>query len=87
MLFVYAVSIHKSQGLEYDSVKIVIANDLEDVISHNVFYTAITRAKKQLHIYWSADTQKTIVNNILKKDANNDIGIIKSLLSNKTKSL
>lgn len=80
----YAVSIHKSQGLEYDSVKIVIANDLEDVISHNVFYTAITRAKKQLHIYWSADTQKTIVNNILKKDANNDIGIIKSLLSNKT---
>ena len=50
MLFVYAVSIHKSQGLEYDSVKIVIANDLEDVISHNVFYTAITRAKKQLHI-------------------------------------
>lgn len=28
----YAVSIHKSQGLKYDSVKIVIADDSEEMI-------------------------------------------------------
>ena len=48
----YAVSIHKSQGLEYESVKIVIADDSEEKITHNIFYTAITRAKKYLNIYW-----------------------------------
>lgn len=38
----YAVSIHKSQGLEYDSVKLVITNEIGESITHNVFYTAIT---------------------------------------------
>ena len=33
----YAVSIHKAQGLEYDSVKIVITDANEADISHNVF--------------------------------------------------
>lgn len=41
----YAVSIHKAQGLEYDSVKIVVTKDAETRISHSIFYTAITRAK------------------------------------------
>lgn len=38
----YAVSIHKAQGLEYKSVKIVITNEVEELITHNIFYTAIT---------------------------------------------
>lgn len=42
----YAVSIHKAQGLEYRSVKIVITNETEERITHNIFYTAITRAKE-----------------------------------------
>lgn len=49
----YAVSIHKAQGLEYDSVKIVITNETEERITHNIFYTAITRAKNKLKVYWS----------------------------------
>lgn len=42
----YAVSIHKSQGLEYESVKIVIFDDSENMINHNIFYTAFIRARK-----------------------------------------
>lgn len=42
----YAVSIHKAQGLEYDSVKIIFPDNNTDQISFNIFYTAITRAKK-----------------------------------------
>jgi len=41
----YAVSIHKAQGLEYDSVKIVITDEFEELVTHNIFYTAITRAR------------------------------------------
>lgn len=57
----YAVSIHKAQGLEYDSVKIVITDEVEELISHNVFYTAITRAKRKLKIYWTKRAQKYIL--------------------------
>lgn len=70
----YAVSIHKAQGLEYDSVKIVITNEIEEQITHSIFYTAITRARKRLKIYWSPETEKTVLEQFkikdLKKDAN-----------------
>lgn len=49
----YAVSIHKAQGLEYDSVKIVITDEVEELITHNILYTAITRTKEKLKIYWT----------------------------------
>lgn len=57
----YAVSIHKAQGLEYDSVKVIIPNSNSEKITHGIFYTAITRAKKRLKIYWSAETMDKIV--------------------------
>ena len=57
----YAVSIHKAQGLEYSSVKVVIPNSNSERISHGIFYTAITRTKDKLKIYWSADTMKKII--------------------------
>ena len=58
----YAVSIHKAQGLEYQSVKVVIPNSNSERITHGVFYTAITRAKEKLKIYWSSETMQSIVN-------------------------
>ena len=57
----YAASIHKAQGLEYKSVKIVIPSYNADKISHSIFYTAITRATERLKIYWSAETMEKIV--------------------------
>lgn len=58
----YAVSIHKAQGLEYQSVKVVIPNSNTERITHGIFYTAITRAKEKLKIYWSAETMQSVVN-------------------------
>ncbi|MEY8371028.1 ATP-dependent RecD-like DNA helicase [Aerococcaceae bacterium 50-4] len=57
----YAVSIHKAQGLEYDSVKIVLSNEVDERVSHNIFYTSITRAKKNLKIYWSPETENKVL--------------------------
>ena len=57
----YAVSIHKAQGLEYNSVKIIIPSYNAERISHSIFYTAITRTKEKLKIFWSAETMKAII--------------------------
>jgi len=74
----YAVSIHKSQGLEYDSVKIVIADDSEEMITHNIFYTAITRAKKHLSIFWSPEVCNRVLGRLKPKDFSKDYALLKS---------
>jgi len=76
----YAVSIHKAQGLEYNSVKLVITNEVEEMITHNIFYTAITRAKEKLKIYWSPETENKILKGLQKRNINRDIGLLKSKL-------
>lgn len=57
----YAISIHKAQGLEFKSVKIVIPSSNAEKITHSIFYTAITRAKEKLKIFWSAETMKSVI--------------------------
>lgn len=64
----YAISIHKAQGLEYDSVKIIIPSNNDEMITHSIFYTAITRAKKNLTIFWSPETMNKVIKNIYKED-------------------
>ncbi|WP_341876557.1 ATP-dependent RecD-like DNA helicase [Defluviitalea saccharophila] len=77
----YAVSIHKAQGLEYNSVKIVIPSYNAEKISHSIFYTAITRAKEKLKIYWSAETMKNIIESFTKeKDDQRTLSLIKKKL-------
>ena len=60
----YGVSIHKAQGLEYNSVKVIIPDSNAEKITHGIFYTAITRAKKNLKIYWSPETMTQILNSL-----------------------
>ncbi len=74
----YAVSIHKSQGLEFDSVKIVIADESEDRITHNIFYTAITRARNFLTIYWSPEVCDHILARIRPANSNKDYLLLKA---------
>ena len=74
----YAVSIHKAQGLEYESVKVVITRDVDEKITHNIFYTAITRSKKHLKIYWSPESQQKILSNFSVMNAKRDASIFAS---------
>lgn len=46
----YAISIHKSQGSEYEEIVILLANEA-DHISTPLLYTAITRAKSSFTIF------------------------------------
>jgi energy-coupling factor transporter ATP-binding protein EcfA2 len=73
----YAVSIHKAQGLEYNSVKIVITDEIDDLISHDIFYTAITRARDKLKIYWTPEVEQRVLSRIKPKDINKDISLLR----------
>ncbi|MCR3888501.1 ATP-dependent RecD-like DNA helicase [Bacillus paralicheniformis] len=77
----YAVSIHKAQGLEYKSVKIVITDEIEEMITHNIFYTAITRAKEKLKIYWSPETEKKVLSKLERKNNRRDVSLLSSKFS------
>lgn len=82
----YAVSFHKAQGLEYDYVKIVITNELEERVTHDVFYTAVTRARKFLNIYWSPETERNVLSNLRKKNIQRDKALLRTKLHNLVES-
>lgn len=44
----YAISIHKSQGSEYDNVVIILSKSFKRMFYNKLIYTAVTRAKKGL---------------------------------------
>lgn len=79
----YAVSIHKAQGLEYDSVKIVITDEVEELVTHNIFYTAITRAREKLKIYWTPEVEEKVINRIRPRDISKDVELLKNYLADK----
>ena len=77
----YAISIHKAQGLEYDSVKIVITDEVDELITHNIFYTAITRARNELKIYWTPEVEKKVLERIKPRNIETDVKILKQYIN------
>ncbi|RZV03090.1 UNVERIFIED_ORG: DNA helicase/exodeoxyribonuclease V alpha subunit [Serratia quinivorans] len=47
----YAMTVHKSQGSEFDHTVLVLPNHFMPVLTRELVYTAITRARKQLSLY------------------------------------
>lgn len=70
------MGIHKAQGIEYNTVKVVITSANEDDITHNIFYTAITRARQQLRIYWSPETQQAVISRLHTTDRKKDAALL-----------
>ena len=64
-------------------MKIIISNDIDNEITHNIFYTAVTRSYENLTIYWSKDTQNNILQRILVKNEMRDVGIFSSKTKHK----
>ena len=79
----YTVSIHKAQGLEFESVKIVVTDEVEELVTHNVFYTAITRAREKLKIYWPPEVEEKVINRIKPRDISKDVEILKNYIDKK----
>lgn len=51
MALAYAMTIHKSQGSEYDTVLMPIFMSMHRMLSRNLFYTCISRGKKRVVLY------------------------------------
>ncbi len=61
----YAMTIHKSQGLEYEQCIIILPNNAPQMLKKNLLYTAVTRAKEKIYIYAQEDSlEKAIKNNV-----------------------
>ena len=59
----YAISIHKSQGSEFDVIIIPVTAGSPQLFTRNLLYTAITRAKKMVVLMGDANNIKRMINN------------------------
>jgi exodeoxyribonuclease V alpha subunit len=59
----YAVSVHKAQGSEYDMLVLVLLPTHAIMLNRELFYTAVTRAKKKIFLVSDPDTIHRAVNN------------------------
>lgn len=61
----FALTVHKSQGSEYDHVLIILPDDKDNpLLTRELLYTALTRSKKSVVIY---GTKEVLEKNIQKK--------------------
>jgi len=47
----YALTIHKTQGSEFDSVLLILPGQMSELLSRELLYTAVTRARKRVEIW------------------------------------
>jgi exodeoxyribonuclease V alpha subunit len=59
----YCISIHKSQGSEFPAVLLPLLNGPPMLMTRNLLYTAVTRARTQVHIIGSAETLRRMAAN------------------------
>lgn len=59
----YAATVHKSQGSEFDAVVIPMCDTHRVLMTRNLLYTAITRAKKLVVLVGTEETVKQYVDN------------------------
>ena len=64
----YAITIHKSQGSEFDYVILPIFTGYKKLLSRNLLYTAMTRAKKMLIIVGNRNVINNMVDNLDSKN-------------------
>ncbi|MDO4543273.1 MAG: ATP-dependent RecD-like DNA helicase [Clostridia bacterium] len=63
----YCISIHKSQGCEYDVVALPLLGGSPMFLTRNLLYTAVTRAKRQVFCIGSEHVIASMVRNNIKR--------------------
>ncbi len=59
----YAISVHKSQGSEYENVVIVLSNEFKRMLYNKLLYTAVTRSKNNLIIIGNIESFNYAIKN------------------------
>jgi exodeoxyribonuclease V alpha subunit len=52
----FALTIHKSQGSEYDEVALILPKPGSRIVTRELLYTGLTRARRAAHVYGDLDT-------------------------------
>ena len=63
MVRAIAITVHKAQGSEYDTVHIFLPEESVGLATRKLVYTAITRAKKRVVIYNIGKTYEKAMEN------------------------
>ena len=58
---VYAMTIHRSQGSQYDTVSVVLPPQASSLLTRELLYTAITRARRHVRVLGSAETVRAAI--------------------------
>ena len=66
----YAITVHKSQGCEFDAVVIPVVSGAYMVMTRNLLYTAVTRAKRLVMLVGKQENIQKMVNNTFTKKRN-----------------
>ena len=83
----YAITVHKSQGSEFDIVILILPNTVPVLLTRNILYTGISRAKKKLIIIGAKNTIDKMIdtmdtnkrNTLLKEKIRESINIEKKI--------
>ncbi len=80
----YSITIHKSQGSEFDAAIIVIPKAYQMLLTRNLLYTGLTRAKKMLIVIGGEETINFMIENVKIKHRNTglDFKLQNNLLNN-----
>ncbi|TYP95337.1 DNA helicase/exodeoxyribonuclease V, alpha subunit [Fodinibius salinus] len=65
----YALTVHKSQGSEFDEVLLVLPNHRSKVLSRELIYTAITRARTSISILGQQSVLQYSINTQLRRSS------------------
>lgn len=79
LMLSYAITIHKSQGSEFDAVVIPLSGGNPAMLNRNLLYTAVTRAKKMVVIVGSPRQVYAMIKNNF---SNKRLTLLKELINN-----
>jgi len=71
----FAMTVHKSQGSEFDHTLMVLPNQITPVLTRELVYTAMTRAKSRLTLY----TSSSVFNSAVKMRTQRRSGLVDRL--------
>jgi exodeoxyribonuclease V alpha subunit len=63
----FALSVHKSQGSEVDEVSLVLPSEPSRVLSRELVYTALTRAKRRVVIHGSREVLRSAIAQVVSR--------------------
>jgi exodeoxyribonuclease V alpha subunit len=64
---VYAMTVHKCQGSEFDRILVILPDRVNPVLTRELLYTAVSRARKRIEIWGTEKIIRYMINNPVRR--------------------